>query len=163
MKKLFSKTSGIVTVCLLVLLACVGSYAYYSTVVAGKATSTGVAWSFKANNSATTFSNVALPEIAPGDSGSIPITLSAEGSGVNVDYKVSMTMAAGGDGNLVFYKDSTHQTPLTLGSNILTGTLEAGKTTTLNVYYVWQSSTNDATYAGKTTTFNITVVGTQVK
>lgn len=162
MNKLFSKTSGIVTVCLLVLLAGVGTYAYYASTVTGTVAVNSLAWSFQVNNEASTFT-VSLPNAYPGATGSIPITLSAVGSGVDVSYSINATMTANPNGELLFYSDSGRTKALTLGNNCLSGTIRAGETKDATIYYSWPyGTTANNSMAGKTTTFTFTVTGKQV-
>ncbi len=162
MNKLFSKTSGIVTVCLLVLLAGVGTYAYYASTVTGTVAVNSLAWSFQVNNEASTFT-VSLPNAYPGATGSIPITLSAVGSGVDVSYSINATMTANPNGELLFYSDSGRTKALTLGNNCLSGTITAGETKDATIYYSWPyGTTANNSMAGKTTTFTFTVTGKQV-
>lgn len=162
MNKLFSKTSGIVTVCLLVLLAGVGTYAYYASTVKGTLTTKSLAWSFKVNNQASTFT-VSLPNSYPGATGSIPITLSAVGSGVDVSYTVDASMTTNPNAELLFYSDSGRKKALTLGKGCLTGTITAGETKDVTIYYSWPyGTTANNSMSGKTTTFTFTVTGKQV-
>lgn len=162
MNKLFSKTSGIITICLLVLLAGVGTYAYYASTVTGTATASSLAWSFKVNEETNTFT-VSLPNAYPGATGSIPITLSAVGSGVDVSYTIDASMTTNPNGELKFYSDSGRSKALTLGNGCLTGTITAGQTKDVTIYYTWPyGSTANNNMAGKTTTFTFTVTGKQV-
>ena len=162
MNKLFSKTSGIITICLLVLLAGVGTYAYYASTVTGTATASSLAWSFKVNEETNTFT-VSLPNAYPGATGSIPITLSAVGSGVDVSYTIDASMTTNPNGELKFYSDSGRSKALTLGNGCLTGTITAGQTKDVTIYYTWPyGSTANNSMAGKTTTFTFTVTGKQV-
>ena len=164
MNKLFSKTSGIVTVCLLVLLAGVGTYAYYASKVTGTATASSLAWSFKVNDEASTFTvSLPNPNAYPGATGSIPITLSAVGSGVDVSYTIDASMTTNPNGELKFYSDSGRSKALTLGNGCLTGTITAGQTKDVTIYYTWPyGTTANNSMAGKTTTFTFTVTGKQV-
>lgn len=162
MNKLFSKTSGIITICLLVLLAGVGTYAYYASTVTGTATASSLAWSFKVNEETNTFT-VSLPNAYPGATGSIPITLSAVGSGVDVSYTIDASMTTNPNGELKFYSDSGRSKALTLGNGCLNGTITAGQTKDVTIYYTWPyGSTANNNMAGKTTTFTFTVTGKQV-
>lgn len=162
MNKLFSKTSGIVTVCLLVLLAGVGTYAYYASTITGTVTANSLAWSFKVNEEKNTFT-VSLPNAYPGATGSIPITLSAVGSGVDVSYTIDASMTANPNAELKFYSDSGRSKALTLGNGCLTGTITAGQTKDVTIYYTWPyGTTANNSMAGKTTTFTFTVTGKQV-
>lgn len=162
MNKLFSKTSGIITICLLVLLAGVGTYAYYASTVTGTATASSLAWSFKVNEETNTFT-VSLPNAYPGATGSIPITLSAVGSGVDVSYTIDASMTTNPNGELKFYSDSGRSKSLTLGPGCLTGTITAGQTKDVTIYYTWPyGTTANNSMAGKTTTFTFTVTGKQV-
>ena len=162
MNKLFSKTSGIVTVCLLVLLAGVGTYAYYASTITGTVTANSLAWSFKVNNQTSTFT-VSLPNAYPGATGSIPITLSAVGSGVDVSYTIDASMSENPNAELSFYSDSGRTKALTLGPGCLTGTITAGTTQDATIYYTWPyGTTANNSMAGKTTTFTFTVTGKQV-
>ena len=163
MNKLFSKTSGIVTVCLLVLLAGVGTYAYYASTITGTVTANSLAWSFKVNNQTSTFT-VSLPNASyPGARGSIPITLSAVGSGVDVSYTIDASMTTNPNAELKFYSDSGRTKALTLGTGCLTGTITAGQTKDVTIYYTWPyGTTANNSMAGKTTTFTFTVTGKQV-
>lgn len=162
MNKLFSKTSGIVTVCLLVLLAGVGTYAYYASAITGTVTANSLAWSFKVNDQTTAFT-VSLPNAYPGATGSIPITLSAVGSGVDVSYTIDASMSENPNAELSFYSDSGRTEALTLGNGCLTGTITAGQTKDVTIYYTWPyGTTANNSMAGKTTTFTFTVTGKQV-
>ena len=164
MNKLFSKTSGIITICLLVLLAGVGTYAYYASTVTGTATASSLAWSFKVNDQASTFTvSLPNPNAYPGATGSIPITLSAVGSGVNVSYTIDASMTTNPNAELKFYSDSGRTKALTLGNGCLTGTITAGQTKDVTIYYTWPyGTTANNSMAGKTTTFTFTVTGKQV-
>ena len=162
MNKLFSKTSGIVTVCLLVLLAGVGTYAYYASTITGTVTANLLAWSFKVNDETNTFT-VSLPNAYPGATGSIPITLSAAGSGVDVSYTIDASMTTNPNAELLFYSDSGRSKALKLGNGCLTGTITAGQTKDATIYYSWPyGTTANNSMAGKTTTFTFTVTGKQV-
>lgn len=162
MNKLFSKTSGIITICLLVLLAGVGTYAYYASKVTGTATASSLAWSFKANEQTSSFT-VSLDDAYPGAVGSIPITLSAVGSEVDVSYTIDASMTTNPNAELKFYSDSGRSKALTLGNGCLTGTITAGQTRDVTIYYTWPyGSTANNSMAGKTTTFTFTVTGKQV-
>lgn len=162
MNKLFSKTSGIITICLLVLLAGVGTYAYYASTVTGNATASSLAWSFKANTKSDSFT-VTIPNAYPGATGSIPITLSAVGSGVDVSYTIDASMTTNPNAELKFYSDNGRTKALTLGNNCLSGTITAGQTIDATIYYSWPyGTTANNSMAGKTTTFTFTVTGKQV-
>ena len=73
MNKKFSKLSGIVTLCLLAVLAGVGTYAYYATTKNGTLNATSLSWSFKAGASAdkvdTKDFTITIPDAQPGSNG----------------------------------------------------------------------------------------------
>lgn len=167
MNKMFSKLSGIVTLCLLATLAGVGTYAYYATTFSGKVTAKAVSWSFKAGSSASSVGTsnytVTIEDAYPGASGTIPIALSAAGSGVDVNYTIGIAMTSNPNSALVFKKENASGSTVTLGTSAITGKLTKNTTSTINLYWEWPYGTSaDNSMQGKTTTFTFTITGKQV-
>lgn len=168
MNKKFSKLSGIVTMCLLAVLAGVGTYAYYATTKSGTLNTRALSWKFAAGASADTVDTkdftITIPAAAPGESGTIPIALSAVGSEVDVDYTVDIIMTTNPNAALIFKKESAAGTAVTLGNGVFTGTLTAGTADTVNLYWEWPyGEVADNSMAGKVTTFTFTITGKQAK
>lgn len=166
MNKKFSKLSGIVTLCLLAVLAGVGTYAYYATIKNGTLNATSLSWSFKAGASAdkvdTKDFTITIPDAQPGSNGVIPIALSAAGSGVDVEYTIDISMITNPNAALNFKKENASGDAVTLGTGALTGTLTKDTSDTINLYWEWPyGETADNSMAGKNTTFKFTITGKQ--
>lgn len=166
MKNKFSKLSGLVTLSLLAIWAGVGTYAYYATTKNGTLNATSLSWSFKAGTSSSSVDTktftITIPDAQPGSSGTIPITLSAAGSGVDVNYTIGIKMTANANSALTFKKENASGTTVTLGDSALTGTLTKNTSTTVNLYWEWPYGTSaDNSMAGKKTTFTFTITGKQ--
>lgn len=166
MNKKFSKLSGIVTLCLLAVLAGVGTYAYYATTKNGTLNATSLSWSFKAGASAgevnTKDFTITIPDAQPGSNGVIPIALSAAGSGVDVEYTIDISMITNPNTALNFKKENASGDAVTLGTGALTGTLTKDTSDTINLYWEWPyGETADNSMAGKNTTFKFTITGKQ--
>ena len=154
-----------------------GTYAYYRNTINGTVSGTIAAWSFKANNSATSFIiSLSLSQsnstynstIAPGTSGSFSIDLSAADSDLAADYVMTFSDFQNKPTNLKFYSDSsfTNETDITASGYSITGTLASGDATTKTIYWKWaygaaSSVTLDNQDADKNVSFTVTVVGTQ--
>ena len=165
----------------------VGTFAYYQNDSAGSVNGTIAAWSFKANNNATSFRinlepsqnitatytnsyNETVKTIAPGTSGSFSIELSTVNSALNVDYTITFSNFVNIPTNLKFCSDQNcnNVTDITATGYSLTGTLNAGLTTTKTVYWQWPANFSDSSSiavdnasADKAVSFDITVVGQQ--
>ena len=166
MNKRFSKLSGIVTLCLLAILAGVGTYAYYATTKTGAIGAKSLSWSFKAGANADSVDTknftVTIDDAQPGTSGTIPITLSAVGSGVDVDYTIDISMTENPNSELVFKKENSSGDAVTLGDSALSGRITANTSTTVTLYWEWpygDKANNEL--AGKNTTFTFTITGKQ--
>lgn len=168
MNKKFSKLSGIVTVCLLAILAGVGTYAYYATTIAGNLTAQSLSWSFKAGANAESVNTeaftITIPDAYPGAHGTIPIALSATGSGVDVDYTIDITMSENPNNALKFKKESASGENVTLGTSALSGRLTKDTSNVVNLYWEWPyGESADNSMQGKVTKFTFTITGKQVQ
>ena len=123
------------------------TYAKYTAQFTGKGTATVAKWAFKSENEnkITTF-NVSLDKsydaktlvanrIAPG---SFDVVLTNEESEVGVDFTVVIGNTTNAPTNIKFYKDSNRTMPLTPGTDTITGQLEAGDNTGVEVKIYWE-------------------------
>ena len=154
-----------------------GTYAYYRSNITGTVSATITSWSFKANNDASSFTIVLTPSqssttynstMAPGTSGSFTIALSTANSDLAADYTMTFSNFVNKPANLKFYSDSnfTTETDITASGYSITGTLNAGASTTKTIYWKWaygndSSVTTDNSSADKNVSFTVTVVGKQ--
>lgn len=150
-KKSYVGRLGALALMLTVISTCLlgGTMARYVTEVTGSATATVAAWSFKANNSDSTFTPIDLGDttnrtsydgttlkedvIAPGTSGSFTIEIDGSGSDVGIQYDVAVKAASGTTlpDDLLFSTEEI--TGSNLGStldkfNIPTGTIDYSST-----------------------------------
>jgi len=141
----------------------VGTYAYYQTTLSGTVEGTITAWSFKVENSPTTFT-ATLGDLYPGKSGSISLGLSAEGSGLPVRAVVSFSGLSGWPAGLKLYQQAGNQGLITVGTTTITKDIAAGGTETVTIFYDWPYGTaEEGPSTSQTASVNITVVGTQIE
>lgn len=164
--KSFNAFSISVIAILLVAILGTGVYAYYQTTITGTGTMTALNWDFKVNNQASTFTET-ISGLKPGSNGTITLNLGATGSGVDVDYEITLKYATDSQiiQNLKFYSDETHKSEITSTSK-LTGDITKGSSKQVTIYYNWpyggaDSVAADTADAGKSVTFDITVKGQQ--
>lgn len=165
-----------------------GTLAKFVTEVEGTATATVAAWEFKATGKdkdtltsidmgRTAYTEDTIKEgvIAPGTQGSFDIVLDGSGSGVGIEYVVTINKSSEADASdlpddLVFKVDSSEYI---LGDKI-EGTIDyaEGDTAmqkTITVNWEWDygqddtAAANDNGYAGKTWKLDIKATGTQIK
>lgn len=164
-KKSYVGRLGALALMLTVISTCLlgGTMARYVTEVTGSATATVAAWSFKANNSDSTFTPIDLGDttnrtsydgttlkedvIAPGTSGSFTIEIDGSGSDVGIQYDVAVKAASGTTlpDDLLFSTEEI--TGSNLGStldkfNIPTGTIDYSSTSNdmkkdITVFWAW--------------------------
>lgn len=193
-KKSYVGRLGALALMLTVISTCLlgGTMARYVTDVTGSATATVAAWSFKANNSDSTFTPIDLGDttnrtsydgttlkedvIAPGTSGSFTIEIDGSGSDVGIQYDVAVKAASGTTlpDDLLFSTEEI--TGSNLGStldkfNIPTGTIDYSSTSNdmkkdITVFWAWGFGDDDTKSsndnAGKTWDLDITVTGKQI-
>ena len=162
------------SILVLLLAVCFGSYAIYKSSGSGSSGVSAAAWVVKVNNddivSSNTFTlnNVTWSgtrygqngKIAPGDRGTLNIVIDASGSEVGVAYTVDLTQVNTGNPNLRVAAAS--------GSS-LTGTIDYGSTMTETVTLdvVWTgvdsdtANSADVTTAGTNISIPVTVTVTQ--
>ena len=156
------------------------------TEVTGSATAAVAAWSFKANEGETTFTNIDLSApgkrnaynetdvmagvIAPGTSGKFDIVIDGSGSEVGIDYVVTIASADGTTlpDNLKFKIDNTDYTLASEKTGTIdyaTGADSMKKTITVNWEWEFEGSnavsSNDNTYADNDWLLNIAITGKQ--
>ena len=160
----------IVIILSVIVLVTAGAYAYYQTSYASKASGNILAWSFKVNNETKTFTKE-LGNLYPGVSGEIPLELSAVGSGINVNYEISIAYESTSETikNLKFYStkvaEDSYSNEVNSTSKI-EGTLTAGGKVNKTIYYYWPfgdetSTTDDYNDRGKTINLVISITGVQ--
>ncbi|MBQ4634393.1 MAG: hypothetical protein IJB71_03500 [Bacilli bacterium] len=169
-------TFAIILFLLGLILVFVGTYAYYQRTITGTVIGTVSTWSFKANNSATSFNVTLVPNgnatsnstMAPGTSGSFSVVLSAAASELPVDYVITFSNFSNIPTNLVFYTDAAHtsQVDLQAVGYTLSDTLLSEASATETWYWEWPYGTTESVAvdnadANKVVSFTITVVGTQ--
>lgn len=162
------------SILVLLLAVCFGSYAIYKSSGTGSSGVDAAAWVVKVNNdnivtsNTFTLGNVSWTgtrygqngKIAPGDRGTIDIVIDASGSEVGVSYTVDISSINTGNPNLTVAAAS--------GSS-LTGTIAYGSTMTETVTLdvVWngvdsaQANSDDITTAGNNISIPVTVTVTQ--
>lgn len=153
-----------------IVLVTAGAYAYYQTSYASKASGNILAWSFKVNNETKTFTKE-LGDLYPGVSGEIPLELSAVGSGVDVNYEISIAYDSTSPTikNLKFYSNklgTDNYADEVNETSKLTGTITAGEKINRAIYYYWpfgddSSTTDDYNDKGKDIKLIISVIGRQ--
>ncbi|MBR3198473.1 MAG: hypothetical protein IKG27_00500 [Bacilli bacterium] len=164
----------ILAVLVLLIAVCFTTYAIYKSSATGNGSVKAAAWVVKVNNTdivannTFTLGNINWGEsrigqndtIAPGDTGTVTITIDATGSEVDVDYAITINTAS-------LNNDQFTVTAAT-GSS-LTGTIEYGesmtRTVTLNITWngVDTDSANaqDISLAAQTIGIPVTVTATQ--
>lgn len=191
-KKSYVGRLGALALMLTVISTCLlgGTMARYVTEVTGSATATVAAWSFKANDSDSTFTSIDLAStsyteatlndgvIAPGTSGSFNIKIDGTGSDVGIEYDVAVKAASG----TTLPDDLLFSTEEITGSNsgstldnlnIPTGTIDYSGTSgamekNVEIFWAWDfglddtTTDNDNEYAGDVWTLDITVNGKQI-
>ena len=162
------------SILVLLLAVCFGSYAIYKSSGSGSSGVGAAAWVVKVNNddivtnNTFTLNNVTWAgtrygqngKIAPGDHGTINIVIDASGSEVGVAYTVNLSQVNTGNPNLTVEPAS--------GSS-LTGTIDYGstmtETVTLDVTWTGEdttaANTADVTTAGTNISIPVTVTVTQ--
>ncbi len=154
----------------LIVLVSTGVYAYYQTSYSSKMNGSTLAWSFKVNNETKTFTKE-LGNLYPGVSGEIPLELSAVGSGINVNYEISIAYESTSETikNLKFYStkvaEDSYSNEVNSTSKI-EGTITAGGKVNKTIYYYWPfgdetSTTDDYNDRGKTINLVISITGVQ--
>ena len=162
------------SILVLLLAVCFGSYAIYKSSGTGSSGVDAAAWVVKVNNdnivtsNTFTLGNVTWSgtrygqngKIAPGDRGTINIVIDASGSEVGVAYTVDISQVNTGNPNL---------TVAAANGSSLTGTIAYGSTMTETVTLdvVWTgvdtdaANTADVTTAGTSINIPVTVTVTQ--
>lgn len=180
-----------IIVLLVVVGACVSTYAIYKSSASGTATATAAAWVVNVNNTnivtndTYTFSasdivwdnstsNAATGTIAPGSTGTITILIDADGTQVPVDYTVALGQVTYGSSTP--YTNVSSDTGFTIGvksgSPALTGTIaysatsgEMEKTIQLEVTWTGTDSTDknaaDVNLAAQNLQIPVTVTAAQ--
>ncbi len=141
---------------LIVLLVLVGltsgyvssTYAKYTSTIEKDSSATIAKWSFDEENSdtnliidfASTYDPSTLVEnrIAPGTAGSFSIALTNAETETGVDYTLSFGQAQGVPTNLKFYEDNSYSNEINITSDTLTGTLEPGDATGVEIKFYWK-------------------------
>lgn len=141
---------------LIVLLVLVGltsgyvssTYAKYTSSIEKNSSATIAKWSFDEENSdteliidfASTYDPATLVEnrIAPGTAGSFAISLTNAETETAVDYELSFGTAQGVPTNLKFYDDASYSNEISIASDTLTGTLNAGDSTGVEIKFYWK-------------------------
>lgn len=195
MKKRIVRRLGVVALALTLVSMTMmsGTLARYVTEVTGTAKAEVAAWSFKANNADTKFTDIDLGDtqnrttyaekyikngvIAPGTNGSFDIELDGSASEVGIDYIVNIATETGttlpDDLTFKVSKDGATAEAYTIGTDI-TGTIDYDSTVvnmkkTLTVSWEWDfgsadtKSSNDNTYADKSWKLGITATGKQIQ
>ena len=164
----------VLSILVLLLAVCFGSYAIYKSSGTGTGGVDAAAWVVKVNNddivtsNTFTLNNITWSgtrygqngKIAPGDRGTIDIVIDASGSEVGVAYTVDISQISTGNSNLTVAAAS--------GSS-LTGTIAYGSTMTETVTLdvVWNgvdttaANSADVTTAGTSISIPVTVTVTQ--
>ena len=145
------------SILLIVLLVLVGltsgyvssTYAKYTSTIEKDSSATIAKWSFDEENSdtnliidfASTYDPSTLVEnrIAPGTAGSFSIALTNAETETGVDYTLSFGQAQGVPTNLKFYEDNSYSNEINITSDTLTGTLEPGDATGVEIKFYWKS------------------------
>lgn len=180
------------TLTLSIVAACgmlASTYAKYTEKFAPYDSITVAKWDFLGDNSEVavnmdikgTYDTSTLVDgkIAPGTSGSFPITMKSTNTETGVAYTIKLEDIEKIPTNLKFYKDQDYTQPLTLNSNAFTGTLQPNDSTgvTHTVYWNWEYETEDEQHStvigdgndtadGKNAnelTVKVTITGTQVQ
>lgn len=164
---------------LLIIIA--GALAYYATTVSGKIKMTSKTFAFNVNKiidgTESSFTSINLYDtakihkgvgevIVPGDYGEFDLSLDSTGSGVDVEYTISLT-STNIPSNMKFYLDDKTNEIEINGLN-LAGTLSTGNKKTHKIYWDWpfdsgKNNIHDIEYQGKNFTINVNITGKQVK
>lgn len=182
--------SAIIIAIVLMSFICGIVFAKYQTTIKGDGGATVATWSFEANGSDTTVTNVDLAsaydadtlvagKIAPGTSGSFDIVVNATGSDVAVDYSIKFANEQGKPDNLKFKYENTESSTLAGLESSLVGTInlnEKNMMKVITIYWEWPYETGEennikqndvkdtnAGIAGGSYTFDVIVTGTQVE
>lgn len=153
-----------------------GTFAKYTTTVAGKAQVSTAAWAVKFKEGATEITKdtiitlkaknsegVVTDKIAPGSYGELALTV--DGSGAEVDFTYTVDLKAA-DGNtftgLAFYSDVDRKNEITFPYTQANG-VKLGTTDTLSIYWDWKSTESDQSSDGAKTnlTYDLTMTATQ--
>ena len=183
--KKFSGLSLTVIALLLVAIVGTGVYAYYASQATGTANVRSLKYAFQVEGGDTlttdgqTFEVTLTPNtIQPGTQVAIPVTVSATGSEVAVDYTIGVKYADGSevipnlDLCLTSAANGECESALTINeaageyATVATGNLAAGAAETTKTFYVtWPYGTDDSdtAYMNKTVTLSIEVKGQQAR
>ena len=141
-----------------------GTYAYYQTTISGTISGNVASWSFKANNQSSTFS-LDFGSLYPGKTGTYNVVLSAEDSELDVYYEFIIHQAQLLTDHLYFDAAYT-KGPNENGNGYvgMYGTISAGETITIPLYYNWPYDGDDYEYKadGSLITENITIMAQQL-
>mgnify|MGYP004465894479 CR=1 FL=1 len=115
-----------------------GTYAYYQSIIDGRASGTITPWSFTVNEKGDAQEFIAtMGDLKPGVSGQIELNMSAAASGLGVDAVISFNSANNIPANMKFYTDSGYTSELDLSKDTITRAINAGKTDSVTIYYNW--------------------------
>lgn len=173
-------TTALVILLLLVTFASViiATYAwakYTTTLPEGTANAVVAKWNVDGESSNLTwtkeFKHVVPNKLAPGTSGTIPVTFGINDTEVDVNYTITLVSAENKPTNLKFYTDSSKTKEIAVGGQAYTGTIAVnGADFTGAIYWEWPYETTDGDTvdtqegtAAKTMTVKIKIEAVQVQ
>lgn len=171
------KTFKFIIIGLVLSLFIIGSatYGLYQSSARGKAIGAIANWSFKANNSVSTFKinmatnakNTVEGMLAPGSYGSFDIRLDASGTDSDVNYIVEFANVIGKPENLKFFLDSENTKEIKLEEEKLKGVIKYGNdmSKVITIYWNWEygNSLDNQNMISAEMTFDINITGSQIE
>lgn len=155
-----------------------GTFAKYTSTVSGDAQATIAIWDVKFEGNSSKFEKDttiklngtgASNTVAPGDTGTLVLTVNPGNTQVDIEYKITLANASEeGTTYLKFYSDLDNKTEIT--EDDLTGVIaEGGGVSTKTVYWELVSNDNvnddgiglDNDMSGKTETYKVSITATQ--
>lgn len=157
------------------LVAATYAWAKYTSTTTGSTTAVVAKWNVAGSSKdltwSKTYTHVVAQKLAPGTSGTIPVTFGISDTEVDVHYKITLVSAENKPTNLKFYTDSTKKTPVSVGGTAYEGTIAVkGSDFSGALYWEWPYETTggDATdtaegTAAKTMKVQIKIDANQVQ
>ncbi|MBQ4634477.1 MAG: hypothetical protein IJB71_03930 [Bacilli bacterium] len=143
-----------------------GTYAYYQTTISGTISGNVASWSFTANDQSNTLA-LDFGALYPGKSGTYNLELSAKNSDLDIYYEFIVHLEYPYIITDHLYFDAAYTKGPNQNGNAyvgMYGTISAGETITIPLYYNWPYAGDDAEYEadGSLITSNITIVARQL-
>lgn len=153
-----------------------GTYAWakYTSTFDGEATAVVAKWNVEGESTdltwTKTFDHVVAERLAPGTSGTIPVSFDINDTEVDVQYTITLDSAENKPTYLKFYTDSTKTQEITVGGTAYTGVIKVGgEALSEGIYWEWPYENGDDKTdteegeAAKTMTVKLTIDAVQVQ